>query len=277
MDSTSFEDPRLRLMICRYVRLEPGEWTYSSGSSTGHRFISLPYWRLYWNAQPGARIHHHNRALELKPSNVVLVSPHTIFSTSNSRAIDHFYVHFQLPSFYYNVPTQVTACAVTRTLLDLIRQSIRLLNGGAPSPWRLSLIVRALVELALSTLMDGTIRMPRLDPRVLTALSFLDENLETDLSNALLAERAGMSADGFNRLFKAQMGRSLQAYARLKRLEKACMMLLSDSSIKEIAEATGFCDRYHFSRVFRRVHGIGPAEFRRTHQPPFIRRSKTPP
>jgi transcriptional regulator GlxA family with amidase domain len=33
--------------------------------------------------------------------------------------------------------------------------------------------------------------------------------------------------------------------------------------VEQIAEATGFWDRYHFSRVFKQVRGMGPAEFRR--------------
>jgi transcriptional regulator GlxA family with amidase domain len=35
-------------------------------------------------------------------------------------------------------------------------------------------------------------------------------------------------------------------------------------SIEQIAERCGFCDRYHFSRVFQKHREMGPATFRRT-------------
>jgi AraC-like DNA-binding protein len=37
----------------------------------------------------------------------------------------------------------------------------------------------------------------------------------------------------------------------------------SHLTAKEIAERAGFWDRGHFSRVFRRLRGMGPAEFRK--------------
>ncbi len=40
------------------------------------------------------------------------------------------------------------------------------------------------------------------------------------------------------------------------------MLSHSEISIKDVAEATGFCDRYHFSRVFKQLRGVGPAEYR---------------
>jgi len=262
MHIETFEDPRLRLLICGYVRLPPGRWHYSN--------TSVPYWRLYWNADPGAFIHHGRQNIELKPSGVVLVAPNTIISTSNHKRVQHLYVHFQIPAFYTGVSPQITSFAVTPPVRGVIRELIHLLQNQTRSCWRLSLVVHALAELAVSKLMDEAIRIPQLDARILAVLAFLDENLGSAISNPILARHAEMSTSAFNRLFKAQIGHSPQAYLRLKQVEKACMMLLFESSIKQIAAATGFCDRYHFSRVFKRIQGIGPAEFRRLNQNPFV-------
>jgi transcriptional regulator GlxA family with amidase domain len=33
-------------------------------------------------------------------------------------------------------------------------------------------------------------------------------------------------------------------------------------SVDEIAAAAGFCDRFHFSRIFKKQLGVGPARYR---------------
>jgi AraC-like DNA-binding protein len=50
---------------------------------------------------------------------------------------------------------------------------------------------------------------------------------------------------------------------RLKVNEAAAYLLQGVHSIKEVAALVGFSDPYHFSRVFKRSHGISPAAFQR--------------
>ena len=53
---------------------------------------------------------------------------------------------------------------------------------------------------------------------------------------------------------------------RLIRVDEACHLLLTtDLPLKSIAERSGFCDEYHFSRVFRQLRRMSPGEFRKTH------------
>ncbi len=54
------------------------------------------------------------------------------------------------------------------------------------------------------------------------------------------------------------------AFVAERRIREACRRLaLSADSIEQVAEAAGFANRHHFSRVFKRFAGCGPAEFRR--------------
>jgi transcriptional regulator GlxA family with amidase domain len=60
------------------------------------------------------------------------------------------------------------------------------------------------------------------------------------------------------------LGQPPHIYGLHKRLDRASIMLrYSTASIKEIADATGFCDRYHFSKTFKQVFKINPSAFRR--------------
>jgi len=74
-----------------------------------------------------------------------------------------------------------------------------------------------------------------------------------------------MATNSFSRLFKEHTGDTLQYFIRKKRVNKACLMLLhSNNSIDEIAEITGFANRYHFTRIFKKIRGYTPAKYRKT-------------
>ena len=73
-----------------------------------------------------------------------------------------------------------------------------------------------------------------------------------------------MSVEAFIRWFKARTGRTPAAFVTERRVREACRRLaFGEESIEQVAEATGFANRHHFSRVFKQHAGCGPAEFRR--------------
>jgi AraC-like DNA-binding protein len=263
MRITAFENPRLTLWVCGYKKLPPGVWN--------HDAVSSPHWHLYWNANPGALIRRDGRTFALAPSDMILIAPHTVFSTSNDgAAIRQLYVHFEIPDLSAGVAPHIVRLPVSPALRGLIGEAVGVLSLRQPPAWRLALVSRALVDLAMARIMDAELPAPRLDARVLKALSYLNDHLGDRLANADLARLAGMSASAFGRLFKAQVGYTPHAYALNRRIEQACLRLqCSGASIKEIAEATGFCDRYYFSRMFKRLRKTGPSEFRRWHRDPF--------
>lgn len=83
-------------------------------------------------------------------------------------------------------------------------------------------------------------------------------------SNRDLAASCGMSEDHFIRRFKETLGKSPARYGMERRLEAASEMLVGEHlSIEEIAGRTGFVDRFHFSRAFKRQFQFAPGEYRR--------------
>jgi transcriptional regulator GlxA family with amidase domain len=79
-----------------------------------------------------------------------------------------------------------------------------------------------------------------------------------------LAEICGYSTDHFSRLFRGLYGVTPSRYLQEVRVRHAAQLLLETAlSIEQIAEQTGFSDRFHFSRVFGASTGLGPAGFRR--------------
>ena len=72
-----------------------------------------------------------------------------------------------------------------------------------------------------------------------------------------------MSLSRFFDCFKKTFGMSPMQWVRRERINRACR-LLADSrrNIAEVAEATGFANPYHFSRVFTSITGQTPGAFR---------------
>jgi len=261
---SALKDPSLNLVACGYVDLFNihHRWNYER--------VSAPYWCLYWNRKPGASIVVGPRRIALKPSAVVLVAPHTVFSTSNRGHCDQLFVHFQLITPHVGLKPQAYVVSADECLEALLQKIVLVLNRSESVRWEFSLLARALVELSLSRVIDRNLALPEMDPRIQAAVAYIGEHINASLSNADLARQAGMSLSAFMRLFREQVGHAPHNYLALKRVEKACIMLHhSESSIKQIAEETGFCDRYHFSRVFKLRQGMGPAEFRARNLTPF--------
>ena len=72
-----------------------------------------------------------------------------------------------------------------------------------------------------------------------------------------------MSTNAFSRLFLNEVGRSPQKYILKRRIEKACIILhYSSDSIDSIAHKTGFCDRFYFSRMFKKKMNVSPVAYR---------------
>jgi transcriptional regulator GlxA family with amidase domain len=101
------------------------------------------------------------------------------------------------------------------------------------------------------------------------AQTLLRQHLQSGISNPEIAEALGMTPNAFIRWFKQSTGIPPQNWLNRERVHEASYWLHhNDASIEHIAETVGFCDRYHFSRVFKQLQGISPATFRRNRERP---------
>lgn len=103
-------------------------------------------------------------------------------------------------------------------------------------------------------------RMLRFRP----VLSFIDGNLHRPVRVTELARVACLAPNYFTRSFKCAWGVTPARYLNLRKIDRAKRMLLeSDRSIKAVADALGFSDAFHFSKVFRQLAGMPPKTFRK--------------
>jgi len=108
-----------------------------------------------------------------------------------------------------------------------------------------------------------------------TALNFIDEHLESDLTLESLADVAHMSKTYFCAQFKKLNGISPWDYITIKRIEKAISLLeSSDLSRLEIALKCGYNNTSNFYYAFKRVTGKTPGNYKKVSTNIFAERTK---
>lgn len=72
-----------------------------------------------------------------------------------------------------------------------------------------------------------------------------------------------MSSSSLNRFIKKEAGCSPQEYIRRRRIEQACVYLEQQKgTISEIAYSVGFNSVNYFSRVFKKITGVSPTQYK---------------
>jgi AraC-like DNA-binding protein len=246
--------PQIRILYAQSRNI--GHWSFED--------LRAPYWRLYSVSDEGAWVRPSLRRIPLLPGNVYLLPPQTSFATGTDQAVDQFFIHFSLepppsPVSLQNIPIRTV---LTPALRDLQQAALQ-----ETSPESQALLLEAFVRWILS-LSGLSLRGRRLTTRMEHAQQILRDHLRTGIPNAGVARQLHLSENGFVRWFSQEAGISPQAWLNQERVHEAGFWLHhTDASIERIAELLGFCDRYHFSRVFKRIQGISPVAFRRNREP----------
>ncbi len=96
------------------------------------------------------------------------------------------------------------------------------------------------------------------------ACALLQERFAEAWSVPLLARACGLSASRLHAAFKAETGLTPAAYLTQVRINRACRLLdLGDAKLAAIAQAVGYRDVFHFSRVFAKNTGSPPSAYRK--------------
>ncbi len=102
------------------------------------------------------------------------------------------------------------------------------------------------------------------NPIIGEAKKYLIEHYEEDISLAMVAEAVKVTPSYLSTLFSKYEKCGFIDYLNQYRIEQA-KIFLSDTGLKtyEVAFQTGFRDEKYFSKVFKKITGLNPSEYRR--------------
>ena len=209
-----------------------------------------------------------------RPGEIVFVPAHTPHRLNQPRPGLHSAVHIQYamlgsldPLSLFTVPyhfDRTQADRVKQDLFDLI------VSQGKPAADMDTVLARKEAAFRLLRFIlkhaqpkEGKARLLGRFTRIRPVLAYIDRSLGGTIPRDYLAEIAGLSPARFNFLFCEIMGMPPKKYVQNERRKKALELLRdTDLTVEQIAERTGYCDPFHFSKQFKKALGVSPRQFR---------------
>ena len=157
----------------------------------------------------------------------------------------------------------------------------RYLSGGITEVGtpELRQITRAIFDESLAGRRDESIRMLRLvvstlaagiepavvtDPRILSAIAYINAHIAQPITLDAVASHACLSPSRFRHVFSEETGMGLRPFILWRRFLLTWDLLMKGATLSAAAHAAGFADAAHLSRTSVRNFGFAPSAMRIT-------------
>lgn len=273
------------LLHVDYVKLNQ-KWNYKN--------IISPYYRLYYIDEGEGTISNGSEIITLEPGFLYIIPSFTLCNLHCPAFLSQYFIQF-----FEDSADGISLFSNNRTLIKVKAQSpdvenfkrLVKINPGRginrsdnPKVYEKNVYYKEYQELNnlqnMSAYMEtqgiilqlisrflkaDTFRQSGLNvipSKILDAMSYIQINLNTNLTVAHLAERQNLHPDYFSRIFYKYTGERPIAFIHEKRIERAQYLITTTNmTYEDIAIETGFEHLPYFSRVFKKVTGITPGEY----------------
>lgn len=99
--------------------------------------------------------------------------------------------------------------------------------------------------------------------RIKKIISYIDQNYKNRITLKDIADHIHLCESECTRLFKRYMNVTLFSFLQEYRIERSLEYLNSEETIGDIAGKVGFADPNYYSKVFAKVKGCSPREYRK--------------
>ncbi len=231
-----------------------------------HLTLGGCYWRLYHHTACGAGVFLDGRKIELVPDKLYLLPPNCNLRTWSDGAPEQLYIHFEVENISGSRAHLVNAIDLEGSgCVAVILKELHdcFLAENCP-PARRKLLGLSLVTASIAKLPPEAFSEIDCDRRIIDACDFIRSNIDKEINLATLSRIAGLSENVFLRDFKSQTGSTPYQYLLHVRYTQAARLLqFGNCTIDEICYSIGVNDRFHFSRTFKRMYGVPPAQYRK--------------
>ncbi|WP_316845466.1 AraC family transcriptional regulator [Pedobacter psychrodurus] len=274
------------LLHVDYVQLNH-RWNYNG--------IISPYYRLYYIDSGEGFIANENKTLKLMPGYLYLIPSFTLCNLNCPTALGQYFIQF-----FEESADGISLFQDNRDLMKVKASDLdadnfkRLLNinpgrginrSDNPNVYEKDIYYREYQELnnqqhlskhmetqgiifqLLSRFLGSeTFQKPNnisIPSKVLEAISFIQINLKNSFNVSELALRANQHPDYFSRLFLKYTGERPITFINRKRIERAQYLITTTRmSNEEITLETGFDSLPYFSRMFKKITGLTPGQYK---------------
>ena len=102
------------------------------------------------------------------------------------------------------------------------------------------------------------------DARIDAVRDFIKDNLALKFTNENIAQQLNISSRQLSRIIAEETGMTIGDLKRTIQVENIRDYLKdTDYTLKEIATLTGFYDEFSMSKMFKRIEGMPPGEYRK--------------
>lgn len=278
--------PHFDLVICDYAELDKS-WNYLHVTST--------FYRLYYINGGSGKLYNSDCSLVLEPGFLYLIPSYTACNYSCDDHLSQYYIGFMETSAdgasmfsanrkLFKLPATDEDIAAVKKILTL-NPGRGLTASYNPTVYEKNKVLEEHIARNDSTLQHSYVatcglllqliarfmatpefsnvdRVP-IHALIADALYYIHTNLQTEITVALLARRANKTPDHFSRLFVDATGELPLVYIRMKRIERARLLLTTTNMLfYEIAAETGFESLSYFARVFKKTTGQTPGQYK---------------
>ncbi len=98
---------------------------------------------------------------------------------------------------------------------------------------------------------------------VTAVIRYMYRHLHENLTLDDISEEVQLSKSYLNNIFRASTQRSTMDFFLNLKMQEACKLLrMENSFVYEVASTLGYSDPYYFSRLFTKIIGVSPKEYR---------------
>jgi AraC-like DNA-binding protein len=229
--------------------------------------VFSPFWRLYYNFEPGHRVIFSDREVHLGPDRLILIPDHQLFHTMGTKGKPHFWIHFSVERHLSPAMSIPLELAPSSTELSLIGDLKNLLRKTKSS------IDRSRVYYYSAALLLVVLNRPEigwqadLPGNLQQTIRYIEEHFASPLYVGDLARLARLSESVLRREFlKLRRVPPTKFILQVRVREAAHLLSATHLALEEIAARIGFPNTAYLDRVFRRITGMAPGRFRQQAQ-----------